>query len=320
MKTQNFASFILTPLNRLKYSQKYVLINLLFVLPLVVGIYLLLTELNTRLDHYGWHEKYGTVYLRSLRILFEDAQKYRELAYETISSGDTSQQETLVALQDQIDRDFEALALVDRQYDALLDSTSRFNALREDWEMLKPRTLKLKARESYDLHTQFMANIRGLISHVGDASFLILDPELDSYYMMDTVLLKLPEAQELLAQTIILGKDAATSQALSVDEKVQLIILSSLMKSNLEAMEVSVRTALANNPAHNLKSLLEGPFQEDITTTEQFLKLIDSEIINASSAMDIDPAKFETLGHQTLQASFNFYDAASPALEDLLQA
>ena len=42
-----------------------------------------------------------------------------------------------------------------------------------------------------------LAALRQLVTRVGDGSNLILDPDLDSYYCMDLVVLKLPQAIEL---------------------------------------------------------------------------------------------------------------------------
>ena len=319
MKSRSFVTSIMTPLNKLKYPQKFGLISLLFILPLAVVIYLLVVELNIRIDHFGWREKYGTEYLRSLRELLEDVQQHRNITYKYISRGDTAPNNELLTLQSQIDRNFEALELVDQQYGVPLETTEQVKGLKEDWQKLKTEALKLKTEESYNRHTQFITSIRNLMTRVGDTSYLILDPELDSYYMMDTVLLKLPEAQELLAQTLIVGEGVVTRKALTADERVQLIVLTGLIKSNLEEMNANVHSALINNPAQNLKPLLGVPLQEDISAMGQFLKLVDTKIINAPT-INIDSSEFVASGSKALRASFNFYDSASLALENLIQA
>ena len=305
-------------LSRLKYPQKFVLISLLFALPLAVVMVLLVEEQSTRIDNYGWKEKFGTEYLRPLQELMEDVQQHRRTATNYLLAGDTALESELSGLQAQIDQDFGALEVVDQKYGADLRSTEAFNALRQKWQELSPKALSLDAEASYNLHTQLIADIRALISLVGDTSFLILDPELDSYYMMDTVLLKLPEAHDLLAQTLDLGEGIVTRHVLTTDEKAQLLILSGLLKSNLDAMKTNVQVALNNNPAQNLKPLVEAPLQENIAVTEQFLQAINARIINAQT-MDMEPAEFVASGNRALEASFKFYDAASPALETVIQ-
>lgn len=67
-------------LHRLKYAQKFVLISLLFLVPLGVSLYLLVREQNIAID-FGRKELEGTYYLRPLRELLEDAQRYRALEH-----------------------------------------------------------------------------------------------------------------------------------------------------------------------------------------------------------------------------------------------
>ena len=59
-------------MNRLRYPQKFLLISLLFILPLALVMALLIAEVNTKAD-FAQKEEYGTEYLRVVRKLFEDA-------------------------------------------------------------------------------------------------------------------------------------------------------------------------------------------------------------------------------------------------------
>ena len=90
--------------------------------------------------------------------------------------------------------------------------------------------------------------------HVGDTSNLILDPDLDSYYVMDAILLKLPQSQDLLAQASSLGKGIVTGRTPTVEERTEFIRLASLLRSNWEATRKGLDVAFRNNPAANLKA------------------------------------------------------------------
>ena len=54
----------------------------------------------------------------------------------------------------------------------------------------------------------FVDNLNSLIAHVGDSSGLILDPDLDSYYLMDLVVLGLPAALSDLLKGVPLVREA----------------------------------------------------------------------------------------------------------------
>lgn len=67
------------------------------------------------------------------------------------------------------------------------------------WEALAA-TAKEKASTAPDSDAaSFIADLRGLIAHSGDTSNLILDPDLDSYYLMDVTLLALPQTLDRLS-------------------------------------------------------------------------------------------------------------------------
>jgi len=66
-------------MNRLKYPQKFALISCLFILPLGLAMYLLISEIQSRID-FANKEKLGTLYLRPLRRLWAASPQLRHLS------------------------------------------------------------------------------------------------------------------------------------------------------------------------------------------------------------------------------------------------
>jgi methyl-accepting chemotaxis protein len=66
--------------------------------------------------------------------------------------------------------------------------------------------------ESFEQHTRVIEDAIALITSVGDASKLTLDPDLDSYYLMNIVIFQGPELGELLAKIRGLDSGIAASQ------------------------------------------------------------------------------------------------------------
>ena len=302
----------------LRYSQKYLLVGLLFALPAVVAVGLLASDSSIRIDRYGYQEKFGTQYLRATRQLMDDVQQHQQLVHDQLIVGTTARAERLAQLQAKIDQDFVDLDQVDQKYGGAFKSTGSVRALQRQWLELKQNWQNLNFDTNLQLHAQIVTDVRTLIALVGDASYLILDPDLDSYYMMDVVLLRLPEAQDLLAQTLMLGRGVVERQTITPDEKAQLLIRSGQIKSNLAAMKTSLQVALDNNPAQNLKPLITTPAQANIDASEQFLTALEERVVN-SAAVSMTSAEFVAAGQQALSQSYRLYDAASPALEAVIQ-
>ena len=64
----------ITLLNTLKYLQKFLLIGLIFVLPLVVVMYLLITEVNLKVT-FAQKERKGIEYIVPLERLLNHVQQ-----------------------------------------------------------------------------------------------------------------------------------------------------------------------------------------------------------------------------------------------------
>jgi hypothetical protein len=225
-------------MNQLKYPQKFSLISLFFLLPLALVLILLIPSLNERIE-FTQKEIYGNMYLRPLRRLLEHSLQNKIVAHKYLS-GDRSLKEALLNKQAQIDEDFRTLEAVDRELGDILETTESFKALQAGWQALKNETPGLEASASDERYNEFITAIRAAISLVGGNSNLILDSDLDSYYLMDTLLLKLPEGQELLAQISLLGEQILDAGNLTVEQQEQLIILTGLLQSNLKATKNSL--------------------------------------------------------------------------------
>ncbi len=303
-------------MNRLKYPQKFLLISLLFILPLALVMTSLIQQINSRID-FAQKEIYGDAYLRPLRQLFEHTLQRRALVYEYLN-GNTAIEAELQSNQTQIDEDFKALAAVNQKFGETLQATGKFRVLEASWQNLRSKALELDASVSDDLHTRFIGDIRALISLVGDTSNLILDPDLDSYYLMDAILLKLPENQDLLAQTGLRGRRVVEQQSLSAEEKAQLIVLGGLVQSNVNATRNGLGVAFQNNPAQNLEPILVAPLQEFTAINEVFLETLNREVINAPE-VKIEPSAYIDLNQAALEASFNLWDRTVVELDGLLQ-
>lgn len=84
------------------------------------------------------------------------------------------------------------VATADRSVGAALGVQQRFADLRDRVEAALSRAEH--GRQAYQTHTDLVALAVDLADQVGDSSHLIHDQDLDSYYVMDSALIRLPNA------------------------------------------------------------------------------------------------------------------------------
>src|SRR5262249_19100699 len=178
--------------------------SLLFVLPLALVIYLLFSEIDEQLE-FNRKERKGIRYLVPVRRLLGHVTSSRVLAHD-YAAGRVALRPRLVRAQEEITADCAALAAVEGELGGGLRTGRQFRALQKNGAFLRAKMLRLEPADLDELHAQLLQDVQALIAQARDTSNLILDPELDSYYLMDAVLLKLPEAAQLSGQARIQGK------------------------------------------------------------------------------------------------------------------
>ena len=303
-------------MDRLSYPKKFALISILFALPLAVVMYLLLSEINQRIDS-TYREMLGGRYLRPLRNLHEHAGESHMLA-RAYSQGEIALRPDLVRAQAAIDEDFSRLQQVNRELGETLKTASKFDVLMENRKFLKERVLTVKLADQDALHVKFIADVRSLFSLVGDTSRLILDPDLNTYYLMDSVLLKLPAGVELLAQARILGREILGRGMLRPEERAELIRLSGLLQAHIEQTRYGLSVAFGANPAQVLKPRLSEALQSYDNAISDLLVGIRNEMIQ-SQRITLERAGYDTLVRKAQGANKNLWERNLRELDALLQ-
>lgn len=192
---------------------KLVVICAAFTVPLGLTTSFLVDEQRIKID-FAEAELAGDRYLRPLAQLLSDVSHHRTLTRERLSGAGDDRPANLVG---RIDAAFAALARVDAELSGQLQTTPaqlearrRGDAiparLQAQWDVIKTFDDPDELAASEAAHARLVAGVRTLIAHVGDTSKLILDPDLDTYYVMDALLLREPDIIERLHR---LGDDVA---------------------------------------------------------------------------------------------------------------
>lgn len=305
----------ITLLNRLKYPQKFTLIGLLILIPVVATLALLVTEMNKEIE-FAQKEKSGVEYLLTVKQLLKDLQQHRGMA-STYLSGDKSFQEKLVTKQREIEKDIQIIDSVDQRMGNTLQTSKDWNAIKIKWRALTGQVMSLQPAESFEIHTALISEVLALNAHVGDTSNLILDPGLDTNYLMASILNDLPHWSESLGQARALGSSVAAKKSITNQEKNKLIFLETQIKSSLSSTSRGIEVAFKVNPS--LRPTLEKSVQDNIKATNNLLAVLETEVINADQIV-ITAKDYFALATATIDTLFTTYDLEAPVLDNLLQA
>ena len=299
-------------MNRLKFPQKFGLISLLFALPLALVMTLLILEINSSID-FSQKEKTGTAYLRPLRTFYAYALQNKILDQELDNTTVTV--DMIKANRAKMDQAFTALQATDRKLGASLGTGDKFAALTPDYASLKSVAPgDTSSGEDYD--SKVIVDMRVLMSTVGENSNLIVDLKLDSYFLMDAVLLQIPEEQDLLSQTLILDIPAMAKQGSTVG-LARTSTLAGLLQSNLNNMQNSIQIAFRDTSSDALKPALETPLKTYVDSVNGLIAAV-GRVWNAPPG-DPTAYQYRVAGTTALQNSFKFWDLTISQLDTLLQ-
>ena len=278
-------------------------------------------------------ENEGNLYQRALEPLLEAIPQHGDLIARSLA-GDTRAREMVATKESQIDSAFDALDVVQAKLGGSLqvtpDDLTRFKrgnvmptAIRGRWQDLKSHWMTQSAAASNDEHLRLIADVRTMITHVGDTSKLILDPELDSYYLMDITLAALPQMQDRLAAVMTLSKAALTSKHLTLAQHSDLAVAAAMLKeADLDRITSDIPTCLnGNQVSHGISPSLETSLAPAVDAyarkAQVFINLIRQ--IAEEETPSTDPAALTAAGESAREASFKVWDTASLELGKLLQ-
>lgn len=289
---------------KLSYAQKFTIITLIFALP-VLAFAPLAYEQYQRIQQYGVKEEQGTVYLRDLWQLTNSLQAY-SLASTDAENGNAN-----------------TSGLVDARAQAndILLSISRNDEIANDLELsfssdeLSSKLDVSRTPEEIDL---FLSDISGTVREVGDKSYLILDPDLDTYYLMDAVLLRLPENQSRLFSAKVLTEKAFQNDGLTPSEAYDLQNHLSIISQNLDGIDRNLLVASENNGNQAIDPDLLIAFETYVNDTNDHITALRQSILNAQTKA-VNSDELDASYELASTSATEFYNSASLGLQRGIQ-
>jgi len=201
-----------------------------------------------------------------------------------------------------------AMAQVDTVEKTKADSLG----LAGNWSAIKNEWASVRGSGQADAGTRLAEKLSAFMVNIGDASNLILDPELDSSYLMDAIVNKLPELHvEIEATRNLMRKRAAGgNRAVPL---VDVMVRLDRAKVKLDATRLSLETAFSNNS--NLQGQLASQLRSLEAEASAFITLAEDEA--KSRSVDMDSVSSQADSAQS--AWHSLYVATAPELKKLLE-
>jgi methyl-accepting chemotaxis protein WspA len=301
-------------MKNLKVWQRFVLMAAVTVLPFTLVTYKMVSSINSMGVQFARQELDGVRYWRPLLGLLKNLQQHRGMAGAMLS-GDPSFKGMLEGKRADIETDVKAVSDLDERLGASLRTTAQWVALRDSTRVLLDNSVGRPAAESFALHTKVIEDTIALITHVGDTSNLTLDPDLDSYYLMNIIVFQGPELSEALAQARGLGSSLAAAGKATPEHLARMNELSILMRYLRGRVDDSFSKALQFD---SVRAHLEG----NALATREAVRDADDQVsrLIASRGAGVDSGAYFASLNKNVESIFSTEERLAGLLEGLLTA
>ncbi len=291
------------------FSSKAAIISAVFVLALIVPMLGLLQKLEEQIG-FSQREQAGVAAMQRFLPVLKGVIDVRNATRANLGGFDAKDDYT----QGRATVD-EALSRFDTELKAQADPLNlrpQFDALRTAWQGTAQAAMGVDDKKRTVFGPVTHASI-ALLEAIGDNSNLVLDPEVDTFYLINALVISLPRTMEDLGQVWGWGTFAAAQQGLLPPDLLRYSVWNAGVKRGLDDARGFFKRALHQNPT----LAKEVAFEPAFTKAEALRKRLEGDAL--AGGMVFEPAEVYAEGRTAVAAMAGLYERAMPALNARLQ-
>ena len=319
-------------MKRLTLGKRIGLVGCLILVTVAIALFYFISKGFSKDIAFARAEQNGNIYQRPLEELLQ-AIPERELDVRRGLNSPKGGPADTGTLDASIDRAFEKLKQVDKALGTGLQFTPEglgkrnrenllFQTVNGEWLALKSGAGVGSVAASDGTHEHLTADLRGMIAHAGDTSGLILDGDLDSYYLVDVTLGTLPQTQDRLSMLEKSGDDTFAANPRTEKAQRALAVMAALQQADVDRVLGDLDTSLKEDANfHGISPSLQQNVPvaaADYKKANDALQAVIADILEPSGK-PVNEAQFREATEAARRSSYALWTVASAELEILLQ-
>ncbi len=296
-------------MGNLQFAGKALLICLVLLLPFG---WLTWAFYSSKADSMAFSVKelLGVSYNREIFPLINLAQQWRRDASSLAANGEAPP--TLADVHAKLKAAQEKLATVDKALGAQLNTAKPFEEVQRAFAQAQAASGSVD--RVFDAHSQHIKALINLMTQVTDASNLTLDPDIDSYYLMDASYFRMPDVLESSGKLRGMGLAIMKARAITA---AQLDTLNALMPIAMFQFN-NMRGGLAKSYAFNPALASQQEAANTFGITESFFALARNGVIDGKDYTAETQQSYLALGNMAIDAQFALLNVLQDELNGLL--
>ncbi len=302
-------------LGGLKMPQKMLVIAIVFLVPIAYLLFAFGTTINAQIA-FTERELLGVRQVEPSRQAIQALQLHRGVSQLALA-GNAEAQGRLPEIRGRIRAALDAGSRIDDEFGAQLDTRQQWRAARAAWEALLARADSLSAADSFRLHSETIAAFQDFIALTADHSNLTLDPDLETFYLVDAFTTKIIRASEFAGQMRAISMRALQSAQIDPEERMSLAVLARLVERDGSDVDAGLNKVERVADAATQAALSE-PRKALKAGMDVYLPLVREQVI-APEVPAGDPAPMLKVSTAAIDAAFVVADAARGEFTRLAQ-
>jgi methyl-accepting chemotaxis protein len=301
-------------MNRLRFGLKLGLVGLLFLAPLLALVIYLYGKLDGEIRSTET-ERLGAQQVVSARMIVHALAGHRGGATLALN-GDQSAKAKLTTDAAEVDGTFKALSALDTTIGALLKNRDTFAKLAKEWADLKSKVTRLSADESFIEHNKLIDALFDYMKETADKSNMTLDTDMDSFYVMNPAVFKLPTLLGSVGRLRNLGTRILMGQEMTPEEKTEMTVQQRFFEKDFGGLLSDYAKAIETNPA--LSATVGSKVKEAGETAKS---LLGNEVATiAKGDFSISKDVYRQRSAAASEQLYGLFDASMQQFDNLLVA
>ncbi|HJV03480.1 MAG TPA: methyl-accepting chemotaxis protein [Burkholderiaceae bacterium] len=292
-------------LRRLLLWQKFLVLSLLCAVLVAIPLLLYIVQSGQEVS-VARQEAQGIAPIRATMTAIKLAQQHRGLS-AIVLGGDTSATDRRRAKQQEL---AQALATADgllKDGDPAL--FERYTKVRDELGALTARVEQggLSGKESFAAHSALIGRLMRFNEALVDHYKLSLDPQFETFYLIDSALIKSPTLTEALGRLRAKGAAALAAKAATPEDRVTIAAMAAGIGELYDSAANSLRKASDGDAS--IKAQLDALEQTSQGAGRAVLQLVDQQLVQPE-ALTLAPADYFSQLTNAIDSQLKLNDAA----------
>lgn len=298
----------------LRFTEKFLLVCMLLLIPLTYAGYYLLDDVHQHVQEKQL-EMDGLQYAVHVSELLELIPQHRGMT-NGLLHGDESFRARIAALQPSLEKALADADAADRLWGGELRLHEQWQQVRSRWTKLLGDTGKLTAEASWQQHTALIADYLDMVLRITINSTLYTEDDPATRHLIEVNFHYLPQLIEALGQMRGGGSGMIADGKTSHDEQHEFSRL--IMVVLALSHDVRRNMTFAFEISQPLQSAFEGPTHQVIGQAEDYVKLVQSQILQPAVPAISAPLYFDR-GSEAISSGYRLLKMTTEYIHNNLE-